>query len=132
MDSHVVNELSQSAAALVAMARLVSLNLAKRFPALVGYLSLLALSNLLGGGLPRQSTAYFWYYIAEIPVESVVAIFAVRELIALIFANYPGIRTVGRWALYAGIALSVGTSLAAYQSLLVHGAPSFQVGPLLP
>jgi hypothetical protein len=111
MDWHVVKELGQSAAALVAMARLISLNLAKRFPALVGYLSLLALSHLLGGGLSRESIGYFWLYVALIPVESVVGIFAVRELVALIFANYPGIRTVGRWALYAGIAISVGTSL---------------------
>ena len=111
MDSHVVKELSQSAAAMVAMARLISLNLAKRFPALVGYLSLLALSNLLSGGLSRQSTLYFWYYVALEPVDTVVGIFAVRELIALIFANYPGIRTVGRWALYAAIAISLGVSL---------------------
>jgi hypothetical protein len=112
MDWHVVREFVQSAAALVALLRLAWLNLTKQFRALAWYLSLLCVSNLLGGGLSRQSATYFWYYFAMIPLESAAGIFAVRELIALIFANYPGIRTVGRWALYAGIGLSVGTSLA--------------------
>jgi hypothetical protein len=112
MDWHIVREFVQSAAALIALVRLAYLNLTRQFRALAWYLSLLFVSNLLGGGLSRQSMTYFWYYFAMIPLESVAGIFAVRELIALIFANYPGIRTVGRWALYAGIGLSAGTSLA--------------------
>ncbi len=112
MDWHIVREFVQSAAALVALLRLAYLDLTKQFRALAWYLSLLCVSNLLGGGLSRHSAVYFWYYFAMIPLESAAGIFAVRELIALIFANYPGIRTVGRWALYAGVLLSVGTSLA--------------------
>jgi hypothetical protein len=112
MDWHIVREFVQSAAALIALTRLTYLNLTKQFQALAWYLGLLSASHLLFGGLPVQSVTYFWCYIALIPLESAAGIFAVRELIALIFANYPGIRTVGRWALYAGIGLSVGTSLA--------------------
>ena len=111
MDWHFAREFVQSAAALVALARLAYLRLTKQFRALAWYLGLLSVSHLLGGGLPRQSVAYFWYYFALNPLESAAGIFAVRELIALIFANYPGIRTVGRWALYAGIGLSIGASL---------------------
>jgi hypothetical protein len=111
MDWHNVREFSQSFAALVALTRLISLGLTKKFPALACYLGVLALEGLAASGHPRQSEWYFWCYIALTCIESAAGIFAVRELIAVIFANYPGIRTVGRWALYAGIAVWVGTSL---------------------
>src|SRR5579862_2021026 len=109
-DSHLVKEFLQGTAAATALARLTYLKLARRFPALVAYLSLLVLSHFVAGGLSRRSTPYFWFYIALIPIECTLGIFAVRELIALIFTNYPGIRTVGRWALYAGMAVSVAAS----------------------
>ncbi|MGA2716343.1 MAG: hypothetical protein ABSG41_24880 [Bryobacteraceae bacterium] len=38
------------------------------------------------------------------------------------FDNYPGIRTVGRWAMYAGIAISASTSLALTKFLWNTGA----------
>src|SRR6202021_3342557 len=112
MDGHIVREFVQSTAALVALTRLTYVKQAKQFRALAWYLGVLCVYNLLAGGLSPRSTTYFWYYVGMIPVESAAGIFAIRELIALIFANYPGIRTVGRWTLYAGIGLSAGTSLA--------------------
>jgi hypothetical protein len=112
MDWHIVRQLVQSATALIALARLAYLNLTKQFRALAWYLGLFSVSNLLAGGLSPRSVTYFWYYLAMIPLESAAGIFAVRGLIALIFANYPGIRTVGRWALYAGVVFSVAVSLA--------------------
>jgi hypothetical protein len=112
MDWHIVREFVQAAAAFAALARLAYFHLTRQFRALACYLGLLSLSHVLAGGLSRQSVTYFWYYFALTPLESVAGIFAVRELIALIFADYPGIRTVGRWALYAGVLLSVGVSLA--------------------
>jgi hypothetical protein len=112
MDWHIVREFVQAAAAFAALARLAYLNLTRQFRALAWYLGLLSLSHVLAGALSRQSVTYFWYYFALTPLESVAGIFAVRELIALIFADYPGIRTVGRWALYAGVLFSVGLSFA--------------------
>jgi hypothetical protein len=112
MDWHSVREFAQAAAALFALARLAYFNLTKQFRAVACYFGLLALSHPLAVVLPRQSAAYYWYYAWLIPLESAAGIFAVRELIALIFANYPGIRTVGRWTLYGGVLLAAGTSLA--------------------
>ena len=117
-----VREFVQSAAALVALTRLVYVNQAKQFRALAWYLGLLCVSNLLAGGLSVRSKTYFWFYLALIPLESIAGIFAIRELIALIFANYPGLRTVGRWALYAGIGLSVVTSIAITRLFQYSGA----------
>ena len=129
MDWHIVREFIESAAALIALARLAYLNLTGQFRALAWYLSLLAVSNLLGGALSPHSATYFWYYFAMIPLESAAGFFAVRELITLIFADYPGIRTVGRWALYAGIGLSVATSLALMK-LFSYSGPRQKWGVL--
>jgi hypothetical protein len=122
MDLHLAEEFFESAAASLAIGRLTQLRLLARFPGLAAYLSLIAVSHFIGGILPPQSLQYFWFYIGLIPVECLLGIFAVRELIALIFSNYPGIRTVGRWALYGGIAFSVSTSLLLTKVFWYSGA----------
>jgi hypothetical protein len=121
MDPHAIREFIQVPAAIAAAGRLVHFNLAKRYPALLWYLGLLAVMALLAGGLPRRSVWYFWFYFAQILVVSAVGILAVRELIALIFADYPGIRTVGRWALYVAIGLSFAASLFLTQVFAYAG-----------
>jgi len=102
-----------AAAAAAAVARLVCLNLAGRFPALLSYLVFLAVTNVSFGLLDKSSSAYFRSYLVLEPLECVFSIFAVRELFALTFKEYPGIRTVGRWVMYAGVASALGISLLA-------------------
>jgi len=122
MDGHIVRESVESTAALVALTRLFYVRLTKQYQALAWYLGLLCVSNVLAGVLATRSKTYFWFYVALIPLESATAIFAIRELIALIFANYPGIRTVGRWALYAGTGLSVVASIALTKLFFYSGS----------
>jgi hypothetical protein len=111
MDPRVAVELTIAAAAVAVVARLIYLNLASRFRALLAYLTFLAVVNCAFGLLNQASALYFWSYIAVEPLECLLGIFAVRELFALTFDNYPGIRSVGRWAMYAGIALALAISL---------------------
>src|SRR5580704_9963810 len=111
MQPHAITELSLAVAAVVASARLVSLNLAGRFPALLAYLAFLALTDFGYSSLDSGSNLYFWSYLVIEPLKCVFSIVAVRELFALTFDDYPGIRTVGRWAMYCGVALSVSISL---------------------
>jgi len=111
MDPTTAVELMLAAAAAVAVARLVYLNLAGRFPALLSYLVFLAVTNVRFGLLDKASAAYFWSYALLEPLECVFSIVAVRELFALTFKEYPGIRTVGRWVMYAGVGLALGISL---------------------
>ena len=61
--------------------------------------------------LNQASKLYFWGYLVLEPLECGFSIVAVRELLTLTLNNYPGIRTVGRWVMYAGVALAVGISL---------------------
>jgi hypothetical protein len=100
-----------AAAAAAAFARIVYLNLAGRFPALLAYLVFLAVTNVSFALLNKTSGAYFWSYAASEPLECVFSIFAVRELFTLTFREYPGIRTLGRWVMYGGVALALGVSL---------------------
>jgi hypothetical protein len=111
MDANAVTELTHAAAAATPVARLIYLNLAKRFRALFSYLVFLAVINLGYGLLDRASALYFWSYMVLEPLECVFGVFAVRELFALAFHDYPGIRTIGRWAMYAGLALALAVSL---------------------
>ena len=111
MGSQAVADLIQSAAAAVAAARLVQLRLAGHFPALLIYLILVTLLNSTLGLQNDTSIEYFYSYIAFETLKCVAGIMAVRELFALVFDRYPGIRTAGRWAMYAGVTVAVGISL---------------------
>lgn len=111
MDLHDAPDLIQAAAAGAAATRLIYLKLAKQFPALLAYLVFQAAINLGFGLLNDTAAPYFWSYIALEPLECVFSIFAVRELFSLAFYDYPGIRTVGRWVMYAGVALALTASL---------------------
>ncbi|HWE49281.1 MAG TPA: hypothetical protein VG273_05810 [Bryobacteraceae bacterium] len=125
MDSIRLVEFVQSAAAWVAIGRLVQLKLAKRFTALLAWLTVLALSNLIAGMLSDGSPVYFWFYVFYGPVACIFAILAVRELFALVFVDYPGIRSVGRWSMYLGIVFATAASLlveGAFRRTSNHGS----------
>jgi hypothetical protein len=113
MNSLATTELVTAAAAAAVVGRLIQLNLAGRFPAFLAYLVLVGLIYLSFGLLSPASNAYFWSYVILEPLKWILSIFVIRELFAMTFHRYPGIRTVGRWATYAGVALSLAISLLA-------------------
>ena len=45
-----------------------------------------------------------------------MAALSVREMFVLVFRDYPGLRTAGKWALYVAIAISVGAFLLVLRS----------------
>lgn len=110
MDTNRLANLLESAAAAIAVARLIYLGLAGRFPALTGWLALLSLTTLILTFPDQQSATYFYVWLAALPLESLAGILAVRELFAVVFRDYPGIRSGGRVGMYAGlVAASAGT-----------------------
>jgi len=111
MDLPAATEMIQAAAAAAAVVRLIYLNLAKRFPAFLAYLIFETVMSVYYGLLNQSSVQYFWSYLVLEPAECIFSIIAVRELFALTFDDYPGIRTVGRWMMYAGIVLALIVSL---------------------
>ena len=113
MNAHLTTEISISAASALAAGRLLFLRLAKRFPSLVAWLLYFSASSFALAVLSPKTNLYLRIYLVAIPLYCVFAIMAVHELFALIFDNYPGIRTVGRWAMYSAIALAATISLIA-------------------
>lgn len=115
-------QFAQVIAAGMAAGRMLYLGLGKRFPALLGYLLFIAGSSFCYSILDRGSKSYFWAYLSLVPLESVFRIFAVRELVMLTFKNYPGIRTVGRWTMYAGLAIALTASILITRVFWTAGA----------
>jgi len=113
MDANSVAELLEAVAAATAVVRLWHLKLISRFPALFAWLTAYA-ALAFALSLPSQRSAlYFWIYVCGLPVIKVFAVFAVRELLALVFRDYPGIRSVGRWGTYVAVTAAMALSLGA-------------------
>jgi hypothetical protein len=103
--------ISQAAAAAFAAARLLHFRLRTRFPFLFSYLVIQAIASAFFSATATNTRLYFWGYIALESIVWFVAAFAVREMFTLIFKDYPGLRTAGRWALYGALVLSIIGSL---------------------
>lgn len=112
---HRTTELLVTAAAALVAGRLFWFGLARKFPALFSWSAWKIFSTAMLAVLSPKSLLYFWSYVAMLPLECLFGIVAVRELFALVFAAYPGIRTIGRWATYGAVALSLAATLSATQ-----------------
>jgi hypothetical protein len=108
--------ISQAAAAAFAGARLLHFHLRRRFPFLLSYLLVIALVDLVLSILPLKSKAYYYSFIAASPLAWCAAAMAVFEMFVLIFRDYPGLRTAGRWALNVALALSLIVSFSINNS----------------
>jgi hypothetical protein len=111
MDPHAATELFPAAAAAAAAGRMAYLGLARRFPGLLAYIGYIAVEYLVYGVLRQSSLIYFWVFLASTPLETIFNVLAVRQLFTVTFEGYPGIRTVGRWAMYAGLGVSAVASI---------------------
>lgn len=116
--------ISQAAAAAFAAARLLHFRLRCRYPVLFSYLIVSTILYIVLSVLPVKSHAYYWAYIVAQPVTWCAAALAVREMFALIFKNYPGLQTAGRWALYGALALSVAVSVVLARTFHASDDPS--------
>lgn len=97
----------QAAAAAFAVARLLQYRLTSRYIYLFSYLATTALFDVGLSTLSRQSPAYYWTYVAASPTIWLTASLAVYQMFALIFRDFPGLRTAGRWALNVALALAI-------------------------
>jgi hypothetical protein len=111
MELRTAIEFIEAAGAVVATTRLLGVGSAGRFPALFSYLVFLAVLNIDLGLLAYESNAYFYnYFFLEI-LKCALSVVAVRELVSLIFEDYPGIGTVGRWVICAAVPVCLGVSV---------------------
>lgn len=113
MDPRSVADLVQAAGAALAAARLLQLRLARQSPAILWYLVLLAFINVVLGFEDIKAASYYYTYFGLEALKCTLSVVAVREMFSLIFRNYPGIRTMGRWAIYGGTIVAVCISFSA-------------------
>ena len=103
--------LSQAAAAAYAAVRLLHFGLRRRFPFLFVYLLLVAADLLPALLFPLNSHIYYVLYIGLMPALWCAQGLAAREMFSLIFRDYPGIQSTGRWAVYVALSLAVVISV---------------------
>jgi hypothetical protein len=60
---------------------------------------------------PIKSVSYFWLYVITLPLSWAFYILVVRELVGLVLQQYKGLNTLGRWAIYFSLAVSVILSI---------------------
>ena len=102
--------ISQAAAAAFAAARLLHFGMHRRFLFLCSYLLIVAFSCTVFSVLSHKSKAYFWLYLIANPAIWCAAVLSILEMFTLIFRDYPGLRTAGRWSLNVALALSLSVS----------------------
>lgn len=66
-----------------------------------------ALPLVVSVGSPR----YFFVWIFTAPINLMFYVWVVLELCALVLARHQGLYTLGKWAMYAGMAISVTLSI---------------------
>jgi hypothetical protein len=68
--------------------------------------------SLLLAGLDRHFSAYGWVYLGTEPIIWVLYVLVVLELFTIVLRDYPGIQTLSRRVLAAGLAISAAVALA--------------------
>jgi hypothetical protein len=116
--------ISEAAAAAFAAARLLHFRLRSRYPILFSYLIVSTILSSVFSILSVKSHAYYWAYIVAQPVTWCIAALAVREMFSLIFKDYPGLQTAGRWSFYGALAMSVAISIVVARTFHSSHVPT--------
>ncbi len=89
------------------VAKLYKTGLRRRYPVFFWYFAFWSVNAVWPFFLSVKSGLYFWLWAFTEPVNWVFYILVVRELCGLVLEKYQGLYTLGRWAIYGGIAVSV-------------------------
>jgi hypothetical protein len=101
----------QSAAYAFTAWRLFARGLAARQSGLFVFLIFRCLLMLASTLVPGKSHLYFYFYVFFTPLDAVISVVAVREAIGLVLADYPGLRSIGRWTMYGAVVVAIVSSL---------------------
>jgi hypothetical protein len=77
--------------------------------------------------VPFATNAYAWLWILTEPVMWFFYILVVLELYSLVLQGYPGIASLSRWALMAGLTVAVGISALTLASDLSNPSEQFPI-----
>ena len=97
--------------------RLWHTGLYRRYPILFSFMTVMAIFELTPEILDNRHLAYFWIWVGFQPIQWALDILVVRELCRLILEKHPGLVTLGRWGMYAGVVVA---AFLSFLSLLPH------------
>lgn len=120
---------SATAAGLTAL-KLLKTGLYRRYPAFLINLLVPIPCFIAFVLLPSNSHTYFYIWEATQPLAWLFNIGMVFELYRIILARHKGLYSLGRWAMYLGIAISVTISTLALMPQITPQAP--QVSHFMP
>ncbi len=92
------------------MGKLCTAGLHRVFPFLFIYLLYRLVRGVALYYLPFGTNLYGWSWVASAPLFWLAYILVVLELYSLVLRSYPGIASLGRWVLIAGLVISIGAS----------------------
>src|SRR5581483_11845253 len=102
--------LTLTSAGLAAL-RLFVNGLFRRYPALFSYLIVRVVFGVTPLFLNHSDDLYEQIYILSQPITWACYILMVRELYALVLTTHRGLATVGRWAMYISVVVSIALSV---------------------
>jgi hypothetical protein len=98
---------------LAVAGRLFFSGLHRRYTFFFAYVLLSAFQSAGAFVLPTHSGAYQKFFLVTTPLVWLFYVLVVLELYGLVLEQYPGLLTLGRWAMYGSIGVSVLLSLLA-------------------
>ena len=101
---------------LLTAIRLFHGGLHKRYPVFFAYMLFRIPNSLWPLNFDFRSNSYFYLYVCTLPLVLIFYILSVRELYRLVLEDYRGLQTVGRWAMYGSLAVSVFIAIATLLS----------------
>lgn len=104
-------ELLSGLFAALTVARMRRWKLHLRYPFLFWYLVFMVPYSIWPAIMDRRSHAYFWLWVVSEPLNWIFEVLVVRELCGLALERFRGLCSLGRWAMYAGIAVSALVSV---------------------
>jgi len=120
-------QVAEATASTFLAGQLLRLRLHREFPFFLAFVAFIAISGFTASLIYLNQTAYFWFYLLSSPIYWLISIFSVRQLFTLVFEDYPGIRTMGRWIMYASVSLSV-TAAVVLNRAFWDGGPQLRSG----
>jgi hypothetical protein len=93
----------------------------KQYPFFFAYLTFRVPNSLWPLVLDVRSSTYMYFYVCTLPIVLLFYILTVRELYRLVLRDYPGLQTVGRWAMYVSL---LGAVVISILTLLPKITPS--------
>lgn len=116
---HIASVLGAFAAAI----KLFAGGLHRKYRILFLYLCFRVISGIIPLCLAADSPLYFYVYVYTQPVIWGFYVLMVRELYGLALASHRGLHTLGRWAMYAAVTVSVTLSMLSILAKITPRTP---------